>query len=120
MGDGWETARRRVPGNDWSVLRLGHPGRIERVLIDTCHYKGNFPDHFSLQAALVEGDPDRDTIAAQSETWPTLLGETRLSADAEHEIAEGLADLGPVSHVRLNIFPDGGVSRLRLYGRIVK
>ncbi len=118
MGDGWETARRRVPGNDWSVLRLGHPGRIVRVLIDTCHFKGNYPDRFSLQAAMVEGDWGREAIGNQSEFWPTLLDETKLGADAEHEIVEGIADLGPISHVRLNIYPDGGISRLRLFGRI--
>ncbi|NDV87310.1 allantoicase [Aurantimonas aggregata] len=116
MSDGWETARRRVPGNDWCVLKLGTAGTIERLLVDTRHYKGNFPDRFTLRAARLSADPDPRAIEAESAAWPLLLAETKLSADAEKTI-DAVETLGPVTHVRLDIFPDGGISRLRLYGR---
>ena len=106
MGDGWETRRRREPGHDWAVLELGAPGRIEEVVIDTAHFKGNYPDRCFLQAA--------------AESWPVLLPEAKLEADKVHVFKDGIADLGPVRFVRLNIIPDGGVSRLRLIGRVAR
>ena len=117
MGDGWETARRRGPGNDWVVLALGHPGLIERVEIDTAHFKGNYPDRAALQGALLD-TVDVGGIDAASENWQTLMPELKLKMDQQHFFEDEVQDIGPVSHVRLSIFPDGGVSRLRLFGRI--
>lgn len=116
MGDGWETRRRREPGHDWCIIELGAPGVIERIEVDTAHFKGNYPDRFSMQAARVDGGTEQSVIT-QSMFWPTLIGETPLSMDAEHVFSTGIAALGAVSHVRFNIHPDGGVSRLRLWGR---
>jgi allantoicase len=118
MGDGWETARRRGPGNDWCVLALGHKGIVERVEVDTAHFKGNYPDRVKLKAALVT-DEGAD-LASASETWDTLLPESKLEADRQHIFSDELKSLGPVSHLRMSIFPDGGVSRLRVYGRIAR
>ena len=118
MGDGWETRRRREPGNDWIIVALGHPGRIARAVVDTAHYKGNYPDRASIQGALVTAGTI-ESLTTQSMFWETLLPAQKLAADSEHSFEAELADIGPVSHVRLNIFPDGGVSRLRLFGRIV-
>jgi allantoicase len=119
MGDGWETRRRREPGHDWAVLELGAPGRIEEVIVDTAHFKGNYPDRCFLQAASdASGSPEE--IAALSESWPVLLPKVKLEADAVHNFRDGLADLGPIRFVRLNIIPDGGVSRLRLIGRVAR
>ena len=119
MGDGWETRRRREPGHDWAVLELGAPGRIDEVVVDTAHFKGNYPDRCFLQAAAdATGSPEE--IAAQSEHWPVLLPEVKLEADKVHVFRDNLADLGAVCFVRLNIVPDGGVSRLRLFGRIAR
>lgn len=119
MGDGWETRRRREPGHDWAVLELGTPGRIEEIVVDTAHFKGNYPDRCFLQASSdANGAPEE--IAAQSESWPLLLPEAKLEADTIHRFRDGLAELGPVRFVRLNILPDGGVSRLRLIGRIAR
>jgi allantoicase len=115
MGDGWETRRRREPGNDWLVLALGAPGLIERIEIDTCHFKGNFPEKAGLAGALVEGGDDRSTITGAI-FWPTLLAPQKLKADHIHEFA--LEKPVAASHVRLDIFPDGGVSRLRVFGRL--
>jgi allantoicase len=124
MGDGWETARRRGPGNDWVVLQLGHPGIVERAEIDTAHFKGNYPDRASLQAALLPAeaadkvDDNLGGIIRESESWPTLLPETKLKMDVQHFFTDELQAPGVISHVRLSIFPDGGVSRLRLFGRL--
>lgn len=119
MGDGWETARRRGPGHDWVVLALGHLGKITRVEIDTAHFKGNYPDRAELRATRLDHAAVRG-LGAISESWPLLLPEARLAADREHVFAKELEDAGVVTHVRLSIFPDGGVSRLRLYGKIAE
>jgi allantoicase len=117
MGDGWETRRRREPGHDWAVLELGAPGRIDEVVVDTAHFKGNYPDRCFLQAApAATGSPEE--IAALSNDWPLLLPPVRLEADKVHVFRDSLADLGAVRFVRLNIVPDGGVSRLRVIGRV--
>jgi len=115
MGDGWETARRRGPGNDWVILVLGHSGTIESVEIDTAHFKGNFPDRVSLEAASFDSNDD---AVKNSDAWQQLLPETRLEMDKQHYFEQELNDTGPVSHVRMSIYPDGGVSRLRLHGRL--
>ncbi|MBO0663617.1 allantoicase [Jiella sp. MQZ9-1] len=116
MADGWETARRRVPGNDWCVLKLGTAGMIERIAIDTHHFKGNYPDRVTLRGGQLNGETTTAAIDAASQSWPLIVRETKLQAD---HVAKFSADpLGaPITHVRLDIFPDGGVSRLRLYGK---
>jgi allantoicase len=119
MGDGWETARRRGPGHDWVILALGRPGIVETVEIDTAHFKGNYPDRASLQAARI-AKVDIGKIVHESESWRVLLPESKLQADRQLVFREDVAPLGPVTHVRLNIFPDGGVSRLRLFGRLAE
>ncbi|MDB5434308.1 MAG: allantoicase [Phenylobacterium sp.] len=117
MGDGWETRRRREPGHDWAVLELGAFGRIDEITVDTAHFKGNYPDRCSVQAsARAHGSPEE--IAKQAEAWPVLLPEVKLSANHVHVFRDELAALGPVKFVRLNIYPDGGISRLRVVGRV--
>jgi allantoicase len=119
MGDGWETRRRREPGHDWAVLELGTFGKVAQVVVDTAHFKGNYPDRCSIQATRrAHGTPEE--IAAQAEGWPVLLPEVKLSADTLHTFQDELANLGPIRFVRLNIFPDGGVSRLRIMGTVVR
>jgi allantoicase len=116
MGDGWETRRRREPGNEWALIALGHAGRIQRIEIDTAHFKGNYPDRCSIQAALVTGGTDQSAVT-QSMFWRMLLPEQKMQADHQHLYEREIADLGAISHVRLNSIPDGGISRLRLFGR---
>ena len=117
MGDGWETRRRREPGNDWIIVQLGAAGIVEKVEVDTAHFRGNYPDRCALQAVMA-GAHDDAAITVQSVNWPVLMGEKKLAADTVHSFdGADLADFGPVSHVKLNIFPDGGVSRLRIFGR---
>lgn len=115
MGDGWETRRRREPGHDWCILRLGFPGKVETIEIDTAHFKGNFPERCLLQGALMADAPSA-SIVAQSQFWQTLLPEQPLTADALHVFQEQILAHGPINHVRVNIIPDGGISRLRLWG----
>ena len=115
MGDGWETARRRGPGNDWVIFELGHAGAIDKVEVDTAHFKGNYPDRVSLEAALFSNAGD---ATSDSDAWQTLLPESRLEMDKQHCFESELNALGPVSHVRMSIYPDGGVSRVRLFGHI--
>ncbi len=117
MGDGWETRRRREPGNDWAIVELGHVGVINHILVDTCHFKGNFPSSISLQAAHVENGTD-DSMPVQSQFWDELLPSQPLTADAEHAFKTELNNIGKISHLRINIFPDGGISRLRLFGNL--
>ncbi|GGC93962.1 allantoicase [Undibacterium terreum] len=117
MGDGWETRRRREPGNDWCIIALAQPGIVEKIEVDTCHFKGNYPDGCMIQAANVVGGTDSSLIT-QSMFWPVLLGEQKLQMDHQHYYAEQIAKLGPVTHIRFNMFPDGGVSRLRLWSRL--
>jgi len=117
MGDGWETRRRREPGNDWCIIELGHPGIIEEVIVDTAHFKGNYPDHCSIQAATVEGGTAA-SIITQSQFWPELMLPGKLEMNAIKHFTN-VQPIGTISHVRFNIFPDGGVSRLRLLGKLV-
>jgi len=113
MGDGWETRRKRGPGHDWCLIRLGAPGQVRRVVIDTNHFKGNYPDRASLEGCYVPGrEPGQLPDGA---SWQTVLPESRLEAHRIHEFQIDPAR-GPYTHVRLNIFPDGGVSRLRVFG----
>jgi len=113
MGDGWETRRRREPGYDWCVIKLGVPGVPVLIEVDTAHFKGNFPDRCSLQGAWLP-DAASAALPAQSQFWPTLLPEQPLSADFIHKFR--LEGASAVTHLRFNLHPDGGVSRLRVWG----
>lgn len=110
--DGWETRRRRTPGVDWCVVRLGVPGVLRQAVIDTAFFRGNYPQACSLEGCLVDGDPAPDRLVALS--WEELLVRTPLKGDAEQVFP--LEGQRLVSHVRFTIHPDGGVARLRLRG----
>lgn len=114
MSDGWETRRRRGPGHDWSIVELGANGRPLRVEIDTSHFKGNAPGAFALDACLV--GVSAEALRGDAPWWP-LIPRTRLLPHTRHQFQDELALAGPISHVRLRIEPDGGVARLRLWGR---
>ena len=118
MGDGWETRRRRGPGHDWAIVRLGHPGLIQKIEIDTNHFKGNYPDRASLDGCLA---PNADIEVLKSASWMPILPETKMAASTRHFFSrQQLQRTGPFSHVRLNIFPDGGISRLRVHGTLAR
>ena len=118
MGDGWETKRNRTHGNrDWVILKLAKKGTIERIIVDTCHFKGNYPDTCSIEGCVAGKDED---VVNDSVQWQMILPAQKLNADNEHEFVKEIQNTSPFSHVRLNIFPDGGISRLRLFGKIIK
>ena len=119
MGDGWETKRSRRAGPDWVVLRLGTAGTIERAIVDTLHFKGNAPDFAALDLAHADpSSPDPD--GAKDDGWIPLLAKTSLQPHTQHvfenELAHGAGARSGATHVRMRIWPDGGVSRLRLFG----
>ena len=116
MRDGWETKRRRGPGHDWTIIKLGAPGGIQRLEVDTSYFKGNFPESCSLEGCNAIGLP-LETVQDPEFVWKAVLTRTKLQAHTRHLFDE-VVDIGAVSHVRFNIFPDGGVSRLRVYGTI--
>lgn len=125
MGGGWETRRKRGPGFDWIVVKFCGKGKIKKIEVDTNHYKGNFPDRCSIDVAYIPGADllpcdlrDRKDIS-----WVELLAETKLSASKQHYFEKELnASVlkGSYNYIRLNIYPDGGISRLRVNGVLVK
>jgi len=117
MGDGWETRRRRGPGHDWTVIRLGTEGTIRRVDVDTRHFKGNAPGACSLDACAADDTLVLGQAGEPAGPWKELLPRTPLQPHARHAFEDALRAIGGVTHARFNIFPDGGVGRLRLFGR---
>jgi len=113
MGDGWETRRRRHPGNDWVILKLGRKGRISRIEVDTAFFRGNYPARCSLKGASPDEHAD---LIDESADWPEILPPAGLGPDQLHIFENQLQNIGNVTHVRLDIYPDGGVARLRLLG----
>ena len=119
MHDGWETRRRRGPGHDWCILRLGTPGKISRVEVDTAHFKGNFPESCSLEVCTAPRDLV-DPAALNALPWKEILQRTKLRANSLHAYEKELLDAGEATHARFHIYPDGGVARLRLFGALSK
>jgi allantoicase len=123
--DGWETRRRRGAGaeephptdddHDWAVVRLGVPGVIRGVIVDTAHFTGNYPESGSVEAASVPGNPSPEEVEAAE--WTEIVPRTPLKGDTAHEFAVDAEQR--FTHVRLNIWPDGGVARLRVHGEVV-
>ena len=120
MGDGWETRRRREPGNDWVILKLGHPGHIRRVEVDTAFFKGNYPARCSLHGAMLEdlpkGETPEEELTGDATLWWELLPPVPLGPDCLQAFEQEVNESDAVSHVRFDIYPDGGVNRLRLFG----
>jgi allantoicase len=115
--DGWETRRRRTPGFDWCVLRLGLLGILRGVIVDTSHFKGNYPEHCTLDACALDGQPDVEKLTSPATPWVEVLPKSGLQGDSENRFA--IANSQRFTHLRFKIFPDGGVARLRVYGEVV-
>ena len=120
MGDGWETRRRREPGHDWVVIALGHRGRVRRVEVDTAFFKGNYPDRCGVEGIDLgaEADEDEETLLSPDAPWREILPPQPLGPDRRHRFAGEVVEIGPITHIRFTIHPDGGVSRLRLLGTL--
>jgi allantoicase len=111
--DGWETRRRREPGHDEAIVRLGVPGIVRGVVVDTSWFTGNHPPEASVEGLSATGHPTVAELLAD-DGWETLLPRTAIKGDTENAFAVS-ADRR-VTHVRLRIFPDGGVARFRVHG----
>ncbi len=116
MGEGWQSRRRRGPGHDWVIVRLGTPGHLEKIEIDTHHFKGNYPESVVLEGAFAPA-ATMDDFANNRVAFVPLLPQHKLRPHRRHLIGKGIARHDALTHVRMKIFPDGGVSRLRLHGR---
>ncbi|GAA2403539.1 allantoicase [Actinomadura vinacea] len=113
--DGWETRRRRDHGHDWATVRLGTPGVIRGVVVDTAFFTGNYPEACSVEAASVAGYPSPEELAAAD--WVEVVPRSPLAGDTRNVFAATSGQR--FTHVRLNIFPDGGVARLRVHGEVL-
>jgi allantoicase len=113
--DGWETRRRREPGHDWAIVRLGVPGLVSGVVVDTSFFTGNYPPFASVDGTFVDGYPSPGEV--QAAEWHEILPRSALSGNTAN--AFPLEASTVLSHVRLNIYPDGGVARLRVHGQAV-
>jgi allantoicase len=113
--DGWETRRRREPGHDHAIVRLGAPGVVRGVVIDTAYFTGNYPPYASVEGCGVEGHPDPAELA--DAPWFPMLPKVALAGDTRNSFT--VDGQQSVTHVRLSIYPDGGVARLRVHGEVV-
>ena len=111
--DGWETRRRRSPGYDWCIVKLGIPGVIAGIVVDTSFFRGNYPESCSIEGCAVDGTPD-PTELAEGAAWTVIVPRTPLAGDSRNALPVTHRDR--ITHLRLNIYPDGGVARLRVHG----
>ena len=119
MGDGWETRRRRGKGFDWLILNSLDGKEIDKIEISTHHFKGNFPSHCSLQAAYLPNSKNSKQIVKSSNTWKYLLKDAKLFANKVHVFKNNLMKKDKINFIKINIFPDGGISRFRIYGKSI-
>jgi allantoicase len=119
MGDGWETRRRRDKGFDWLILNSLDGKEIDKIEISTHHFKGNFPSHCSLQVAYLPNSKNSKQIVKSSIKWKYLLKNAKLSANKVHVFKNNLMKKDKINFIRINIFPDGGISRFRIYGKSI-
>jgi len=117
MGDGWETRRRRDKGFDWLILNPIDGKKIDKIEISTHHFKGNFPSHCSLQAAFIPNKKSSPSIVKNSVKWKFLLDKVNLSANKTHTFKNILMKNDKINFIKINIFPDGGISRFRIFGK---
>ena len=120
MGDGWETRRSRGKNFDWIIIKFGMPGIIRKLEIDTHHFKGNYPDSLTIQSALIPNKVKSKKILGSSKKWKLLLGKTKLKPHKKHSFKSKTSNKNKVNCLRINIFPDGGISRIRAFGKVVK
>ncbi len=114
--DGWESRRRRVPGHDFAIIRLGVPGAIHEVVVDTAFFRGNFPESCSIEGAVIPGYPMAAELTSETITWTEILPRQKLQGDSQNQFK--VASRDRFTHVRLHIYPDGGVARLRILGEV--
>ncbi|MEU6097311.1 allantoicase [Streptomyces sp. NPDC047079] len=125
--DGWETRRRRGASaghpwptsedHDWALIRLGAPGVVRGIVVDTAHFRGNYPQAVSVEGTSVPGSPSPEELLADDVKWTTLVPRTPVGGHAANGFAVAVEQR--VTHLRVNQHPDGGIARLRVYGDVV-
>ena len=119
MADGWETRRRREPGNDWGIVALAKPATVDEIVIDTKFFKGNYPDTFSISTTCID-ETDEKALIEQSNSWNQLIDRKKLEMNQIHVFEKSeLLHQDPITHIRIDIFPDGGIARLKLFGSFI-
>tara|TARA_Y100000590_G_scaffold467440_1_gene646372 strand:+ start:56 stop:1045 length:990 start_codon:yes stop_codon:yes gene_type:complete len=119
MGDGWETRRSRGKNFDWLIIKCGQPGKINKIEIDTHHFKGNYPDSCSLQAAYISKKMSNYSIVKKSNKWKLMLNKVKLKANKKNTFKNKIMKKNKINFIRINIYPDGGISRIRAFGKVL-
>ena len=120
MGDGWETRRSRGKNVDWIIIKFGKPGIINKLEIDTHHFKGNYPESLTVQSALITNNINSNKILINSKNWKIFLEKMKLKPHKKHIFKSNINKKNKVNFLKINIFPDGGISRIRAFGKVVK
>lgn len=116
MGDGWETARSRTKNHvDWAIIRLGSPGYIKELVVDTAHFRGNYPQKAKVEAINWPATSGAPAPPPDLPNWVELVAPSKCGPDQEHKFSSMVTDTA-FTHVKLTIIPDGGVKRLRVFG----
>jgi len=119
MGDGWETRRSRGKNFDWLIIKCATAGKISNIQIDTHYFRGNYPDKCSLQAAYLNTKISSKTIINRSKKWNLILNKVKLYAHKKHNFKNNLMKNKKINYIKINIFPDGGISRFRAFGKVI-
>ena len=120
MGDGWETRRSRGKNFDWLIIKLGRTGIIKKIEIDTHHFKGNYPDRCSIQAAYIPEKISNYSVVKKSIKWKPILNKVKLNAHKKHSFNNKIMKKNKINFIKINIYPDGGISRIRTFGKVIK
>ena len=120
MGDGWETRRSRGKNFDWLIIKMGRTGKINKIEIDTHHFKGNYPDRCSIQGIFIPKKLSNNSIVKKSNKWKTLVNKAKLHPHKKHNFKIKTPKTNKVNYIRINIYPDGGISRIRTFGKVIK
>jgi len=120
MGDGWETRRSRGKNFDWLIIKFGRTGTINKIEIDTHHFKGNYPDKCTVQAAYIPKKISNYSIVKKSNKWKSLLNKVKLKANKKHSFNNKTMKKNKINFIKINIYPDGGISRIRTFGKVTK
>ncbi len=120
MGDGWETRRSRGKNYDWLIIKCGLSGKLRKIEIDTHHFKGNYPDSCSIQTAYISKKNSNSRIVIKSKKWNMVLNKVKLKANTKHIFKNEIMSKNKINYIKINIFPDGGISRIRAFGNILK
>ncbi|KAG0684239.1 Allantoicase [Pichia californica] len=115
MSDGWETKRSRGEGHvDWVIIKLGHKTNVKKIVVDTAHFRGNFPQYIKVEG--IEYKDSASEPSFEDATWETVVSQSKTGPDKEHEYE--ISSNKPFTHVKLIMIPDGGIKRLRCWGTL--